>query len=196
MTPKLATAASIEGSTPGPPDDLADRRGYRSGPASGPPGRDSLCDHLRSGRTVSARPHVTSERPAATSQGTVSVSAETSLPANSGPKTDRAEYRPEDRPEEDKRDASRPSRGRVHVAGSRPDQQRHGSGGPMRRIRRSRERRSQCAPAAVSRQPASRGRSRLRSRARARSGPSHVPPGMRRAQPPSGRSPGRRRSGP
>ena len=86
MTPKLATAASIEGRTPGL------RRISRIGAAPvgggvGPLAEIRSAITFVSGRTVSTSVHVTSERPAATSQGTVSVSAETSLPAKSGPKT-------------------------------------------------------------------------------------------------------------
>ena len=51
-----------------------------------------------SGRTVSASPQVTSDRPAAASHGTVSVSAATSLPANSGPKSDGASTAPKTEP--------------------------------------------------------------------------------------------------
>ena len=86
ITPKLAIAASSAGITPGR------RRISLSGAASvvalvSRSGAIRSAITFVSGRTVSASPQVTSDRPAAASHGTVSVSAATSLPANSGPKS-------------------------------------------------------------------------------------------------------------
>ena len=133
MTPKLATAASIE-------EDSGLRRISRIDAAPVGGGVGPVVTEIRSvitfvsGRTVSTSVHVTSERPAATSQGTVSVSAETSLPAKSRSEDGRPEYRlPEDGPEEDERDAPRPALGRVHVTGGCADEWRHGPGRPNER---------------------------------------------------------------
>src|SRR6266536_879312 len=86
MTPKLASAASIAGMTPGrrtisPSDAVATGSAVSLAP--------EMCSEITfgSGRTVSTSAQATSDIPAAASQGTVNVSAETSLPAKSGPKT-------------------------------------------------------------------------------------------------------------
>src|SRR5512133_700281 len=87
ITPKLAIAASIAGSTPGL-RMISERGAAFEGYGVGLSAEIRSAITFVSGRTVSASPHVSSDRPAAASHGTVSVSAATSLPAKSGPKSD------------------------------------------------------------------------------------------------------------
>src|SRR3954466_12652052 len=84
ITPKLASAASIAGRTPG------GRRIAFSG-AAGTGGPESSASSsaitFGSGRTNHTSTNGTTLMPAATSHGTVSVAASTSRPENSGPNT-------------------------------------------------------------------------------------------------------------
>ena len=155
ITPKLAIAASIDGITPGR-RSTSERGAAPVGAGVGPAAAAAIFSPITfgSGRTMSAIPSATSDSPAATSHGTVSVSAATSLSAKSGPQTTGPSTAPNTEPKRtSEMPRARRSGGYMSPAAVRmssvtaPDTPISTKPGITRSVE------LQCVPPAVSRQP-------------------------------------------
>src|SRR5262249_12296677 len=95
MTPKLASAASIAGLTPGRRTISFSGAAGGTGPSSAP---SSSAIFLGSGVTHSTTQSASRLMPAAASHGTVNAAASSSRPENSGPNTDGPRIAPNTEP--------------------------------------------------------------------------------------------------